>query len=56
MLRARTVAEGYIEGHRDGFADACRLAARELPPQCWPVLDALAQRYGPVETRGRAAA
>jgi hypothetical protein len=42
----RRAAEVYREGFEHGWCDALRLAARRLPPECWPVLDELAADYG----------
>lgn len=38
-------ADAWREGFAVGFQDALRLAARELPPETWAVLEQLAQRY-----------
>jgi hypothetical protein len=36
---------GFREGFARGFRDALRLAARRLPPETWPALEALADQY-----------
>lgn len=44
-LPLRRGADLYREGFARGFRDALRLAARRLPPETWPVLDALADEH-----------
>jgi hypothetical protein len=41
----RPAGEIWRDGFAYGFRDALRLAARELPPECWPVLHELANEY-----------
>ncbi len=38
-------ADTFRWGFAHGFKDALRLAARRLPPEAWPVLEALADEY-----------
>jgi hypothetical protein len=38
-------AGAWREGFGYGFRDACRLAARRLPPEYWHVVEALADEY-----------
>lgn len=46
MCAGNTVgAHGFREDFARGFRDALRLAARRLPPETWPTLDALADEY-----------
>jgi hypothetical protein len=45
VLPPRRGADLYREGFARGARDALRVAARQLPPETWPVLDALANEY-----------
>jgi len=38
-------ADAWQRGFGYGFRDALRLAARELPPETWHTLEALADQY-----------
>lgn len=43
--RAGYYATAWRAGFGAGFHDACRLAARELPPETWATLSDSANRY-----------
>jgi hypothetical protein len=43
--RAGRPAQFWREGFGRGGADACRQAARRLPPETWAVLEQLASEY-----------
>ena len=41
----RQCSDCWREGFAHGWRDALRLAARELPPETWSMLDKLADAY-----------